>query len=144
MHTEDGWSIIEVLVVLTILATLASSYSRTEDYIKTLRAHRLCSHIELYLNSLKFIAEHKNSTAVFFVKENKELLGLDSGKVIFRELTAPSSIKLKSGIGSPNSILFYPNNSSSPGTIEVESNSKTICSLSISLRGRIRKFIYEN
>jgi len=144
MQTEYGLSLIEVLVVLFILASLASGYSKTEDHLRTLRAHRLCSNIEHYLNSLKFISEHKNSTAVLLVREDKELLGIDAGKIIFRELIQPNIVELKSGIGSPNSILFYPSNSSSPSTIEVKNGPETFCSISVSLRGRIRKFIYDN
>lgn len=144
MQTENGLSLIEVLVVLLILATLSSAYSTTEGTLRTLRAHRLCSNIEFYLNSLKFISEHKNSTAVLLVREDKELLGLDAGKVIFRELTLPNIIKVQSGIGSPNSILFYPSNSSSPSSIEVKNELETYCSVSVSLRGRIRKLLYAN
>lgn len=143
MFTQKGISLIETLATLSIILIMLSLFARTEQNLKSLKAHKLCSKIESYLYALRFIAEQSGTETLFSTNNTGVILGTSSEKIIFRDTTGPNQVNISSGATGLKSIHFYPQNASSPGLIEVSSDGNPYCWLSISLRGRIRKKRYE-
>lgn len=139
MKKNSGFSLLEVLVTIAIISIVSSSYIQTEKYLSRLSSHRLCGKLEDYLRSLRFTALAKNLTTTLLLKNNKELIGLNNGEIIFRQDVNKNRVQIKSGAHLDNTVLFYANQVASPATIQVSKDSETYCSISISLRGRIKR-----
>lgn len=142
-HGQKGLSLIEILVTLSVVLIVLSSFTKTNKHLESIKAKKLCTKIEAYLYTLRFIAELQDTETILTATDTA-VLGIASGKTTLTETFGKKQqIKIRSGTTGLQSIHFYEKNTASPGLIEVISSNTTYCALSISLRGRIKKIKYE-
>lgn len=133
-----GFSLIETLLVTSLLASLgAIAIPSLAGWMPKHQAQVEARAVQLALERAYTIAVTRAIAVKVAISPGSITATTPSNSLLFaHRLRAPVTARIKGD--QKEAIYFYPSHTASPATIAVENNAY-LCSLVVSLRGRIRK-----
>lgn len=141
INTENGFSILEILFLISISSILALSFAGnlSKTYQKFL-IRRYLIKTESIIENAQFISRLNVDTNIV-VNEDELLLQKKDNLNLLRSIKLPNKLKYKLKNTSNNIFSFYKSGVQTPFSLSILSKDIT-CDLSISLRGRIKGECY--
>jgi prepilin-type N-terminal cleavage/methylation domain-containing protein len=133
-----GFSLIETLLVTSLLASLgAIAIPSLAGWMPKHQAQVEAREVQLALERAYAVAVTRGISVKVAISQGSITASTTSNTLLFaHRIRAPVTARIKGE--QKEALFFYPSHTASPATITIE-NKSYLCSLVVSLRGRIRR-----